>query len=220
MRPSSRRWASHQYSLRGAPVDCAAGRRRQPGLAAQRPAPEVLQLRSVCPIAQCKRVAICYNEFHPCHASLASLIMSTFLSIRFRRLCRLASLVAASSALAFTFVPSQSFAQTSQERPPNLQKLDESSTGEITIKKPESNSKTVEKREQGVVTDVQVQSGKSNYHLKQSADAGNAAPGDAQSNSVHPAQWQIKEFDWGHKARDAKSGDATQDAAPPPPPAK
>ena len=143
--------------------------------------------------------------------------MSTSLTVRFRRLFWLCSLAAAGSTIALA--PLQSVAQANKALPPNLQKIDEGNPGDITIKKPESNKKTVEKREQGVVTDIQVQSGKSNYHLKQSAGAGNAAPGDAQSNSVHPAQWQIKEFDWGRKGRDAKSGDAVQEpAAPPPPP--
>ena len=103
--------------------------------------------------------------------------------------------------------------------PPNLEKLEEGSAPDITIRKPETNTRTVEKREQGVVTDVQVQSGKSNYHVKQGAGAGNAAPGDAQSNTIRAPQWQIKEFDWGRKKKAVQTDEqsAPVDAPPPPP---
>ena len=134
--------------------------------------------------------------------------------MRYSQIWLLVSLCSAVAGL-----PTLAAAQSNKEAPPNLQKLEEGTAADVTIRKPGSNKKTVEKREQGVVTDVQVQSGKSNYHLKQSAGAGNAAPGDAQSNSVHPAQWQIKEFDWGRKGKDAKPVDGLQEPAAPPPPA-
>ncbi len=140
-------------------------------------------------------------------------IMRTSRNIRFWLLCWISS---AGSAL--TILPTSASAQGTKDVPPNLQKLDEGNPGDIIIKKPESNNKTVQKREQGVVTDVQVQTGRSNYHLKQSAGAGNAAPGDAQSNSVHPAQWQIKQFDWGSKGLHPKPAEGLQEPAAPPPP--
>ena len=144
--------------------------------------------------------------------SPASLIMRTSRNFRYWLLYSLCS-----AAGALSVLPTLAEAQGNKDVPPNLQKLDEGNPGDITIKKPESNLKTFEKHEQGVVTDVQVQAGKSNYHLKQSAGAGNAAPGDAQGNSVHPAQWQIKEFDWGRKGRDAKPPEGLQEPAAPPP---
>ena len=102
-----------------------------------------------------------------------------------------------------------------------MQRLEEGEAPAVTIRKSDSGKKVTEKREQGVVTEVQVQSGKSSYKLKQSAGAGNAAPGDAQSNSVRAAQFTIKEFDLGRKpVEEAKEDTSLQPAPPPPAPQK
>ena len=98
-----------------------------------------------------------------------------------------------------------------------MQRLEEGETPAITIRKSDSGKKVTEKREQGVVTEVQVKSGKSNYKLKQSAGAGNAAAGDAQSNSVRAAQFTIKEFDLGRKPAEEVKEDTSLQPAPPPP---
>ena len=90
-------------------------------------------------------------------------------------------------------------AQAVAPAPPVLQKLEEGSASDITVRQPENKTRTVEKRQQGVVTDVEVHTGKSTYHLRQDAGAGNAAAGDAQSSHLHPAQFQVHEFDLGRK---------------------
>ena len=108
-------------------------------------------------------------------------------------------------------------AQASNVAPPTMQKLEEGETPAVTIRTPKTRKKITEKREQGVVTEVQVQSGKSSYRLKQSAGAGNAAAGDAQSNTVRAAQFTIKEFDLGRKPAAEKKEDTSLQPAPPPP---
>ncbi len=113
----------------------------------------------------------------------------------------------------------QAQSETISQAPPNLERLEEGSAPAITIR-PQQGSTTTDKREQGVVTEVQVQSGGSNYRVKQSAGPGNAAPGDAQSNAVRAPQWLVKEFDWGGK-KEPKTVEALpmQEAPPPPLPA-
>ena len=108
-------------------------------------------------------------------------------------------------------------AQAPKAAPPTMQKLEEGEAPAVTIRTPNSRKKITEKREQGVVTEVQVQTGKSNYRLKQSAGAGNAAAGDAQSNTVRAAQFTIKEFDLGRKPTAEKKDDGSLQPAPPPP---
>jgi hypothetical protein len=120
----------------------------------------------------------------------------------------------------FLTTPAITQAQTSKAAPPTMQRLEEGETPAITIRKSDSGKKVTEKREQGVVTEVQVQSGKSNYKLKQSAGAGNAAAGDAQSNTVRAAQFTIKEFDLGRKPAEEVKEDTSLQPAPPPPATK
>ena len=121
--------------------------------------------------------------------------------------------------VAASATPVLAQAQTTSQAPPNLERLEEGSAPDITIR-PQQGGKTTDKREQGVVTEVEVQSGGSNYRVKQSAGPGNAAPGDAQSNAVRAPQWLVKEFDWGRK-KEPKPGEPApmQDAPPPPLPA-
>ncbi|EGF33834.1 hypothetical protein IMCC9480_1593 [Oxalobacteraceae bacterium IMCC9480] len=122
-------------------------------------------------------------------------------------------------AASVTPLLAQAQSATVNQAPPNLERLEEGSAPDITIS-PQQRSTTTDKREQGVVTEVQVQSGGSNYRVKQSAGPGNAAPGDAQSNAVRAPQWLVKEFDWGGK-KEPKPGEPApmQDAPPPPLPA-
>lgn len=114
-------------------------------------------------------------------------------------------------------MPAITLAQTGNPVPPTMQRLEEGTDPAITIRKSDSGKKVTEKREQGVVTEVQVHSGKSSYTLKQSAGAGNAAAGDAQSNSIRAAQFTIKEFDLGRKPVEEIKEDTSLQPAPPPP---
>lgn len=78
--------------------------------------------------------------------------------------------------------------------PPKLEKLEEGEAPAITIRKPEGERKITEKRSQGKVKEVKVQSGKSTYYLKPNEPVGSALPGDAESSSMRAPQWQVLEF--------------------------
>lgn len=106
--------------------------------------------------------------------------------------------------------------------PPQLEKLEEGEAPSITIRKPEQGSKITEKRAPGgKVTEVKVNSGKSTYYLKPNTPAGSAVPGDGQSSGNRAAQWEIKEFDIGHKEpKEAQAQPAAAAPAPPASPAK
>ncbi|MDY7573715.1 hypothetical protein [Actimicrobium sp. CCI2.3] len=118
--------------------------------------------------------------------------------------------------VAASAAPLLAQAQTSNQAPPQLERLEEGSGPDITIK-PRERSTTTQTREQGVVTEVQVQSGGSNYRVKQGAGPGNAMPGDAQSNAVRAPQWLVKEFDWGSKKEPKSVEPLPMQEAPPPP---
>lgn len=117
--------------------------------------------------------------------------------------------------LAALAMPLPAAAQQPAEPPPKLEKLEEGETPAITIRKPDSERKITEKRQQGKVTEIKVQSGKSTYYLKPNAPAGSALPGDAQSNSIRAPQWQVQEFDLARK-NGTVAAEAAQTPAPPP----
>lgn len=116
----------------------------------------------------------------------------------------------------------QAAQQTSQQPaktvapPPELQKLEEGEAPAVTIRKPgEGPNDITQKSEQGRVTEVKVKSGSSTYYVKPQSTAGTLQPGDG---PVRGAQWQVKEFDMGHRQR--KEGEAAlpdSDAGLPPP---
>lgn len=85
--------------------------------------------------------------------------------------------------------------------PPELETLEEGPPPSVTIKKQgddSSNGNSVtERRDHGQTTEIKVHSGPSTYYLKPTQEVGTALPGDAQSGPPTPAQWVIKEFDWG-----------------------
>lgn len=88
--------------------------------------------------------------------------------------------------------------------PPKLEKLDEGESPAITIRKQGGEKKITEKREQGKVKEVKVQSGKSTYYLKPNDQAGSALPGDAESNATRAPQWQVLEFGNPQNAKEAE----------------
>ena len=105
------------------------------------------------------------------------------------------------------------------QQPPKMEKLEEGEAPAITIRKPDTEKKITEKREKGKVTEVKVQTGKSTYYLKPNEAAGNAVPGDAQSNQNRGAQWSVREFDLGRKKKGAKlPADVPAESIPPAPP--
>lgn len=99
-------------------------------------------------------------------------------------------------ALAIT-VQAQS---TPASTPPKMEKIEEIPDSGITISKPETaKNKTVEKRVNGKVTEVQVKSGKSSYTVKANPEVGNVPKGTVQGEANRAAQWTILEFGGGKK---------------------
>lgn len=89
--------------------------------------------------------------------------------------------------------------------PSNLEKIEDSAEPAISIKKPESGkSKMTEKRVNGKVTEVEVQSGKSHYVVKANPEVGNAPKGTAQGDSNRAAQWTLLEFGGKKESKDVE----------------
>ncbi len=66
----------------------------------------------------------------------------------------------------------------------------------MTIKPPASKSTVTEQRAPGGRrTEVKVRSGNSTYRVQPSTQPGNAQPGDGQSITAKPAQWEVLQFD-------------------------
>lgn len=98
-------------------------------------------------------------------------------------------------SLSTCFLASLTVTASAQEKaappPPKLEKLEEGPETDIKLIKPESNKlKTVERREGGKVTEVQVKSGKSQYTVKTNA----AAKGTPEGDANRAAQWKVMEF--------------------------
>ncbi|WP_158597940.1 DUF2782 domain-containing protein [Noviherbaspirillum saxi] len=105
--------------------------------------------------------------------------------------------------------------------PPALQPLDEGEEPAVTIRQPDRQGKTTEKRAPGgKVTEIKVTSGGSTYYLKPNDSSGSALPGDGQASSMRAAQWEVLEFDFS-RPQEAKEVEAAQsgqaDLAPVPP---
>ena len=101
--------------------------------------------------------------------------------------------------------------------PPKLERIEEGSDTPLTVTPPKASARKVtEKRENGRVTEVEVQSGPSHYTMKPNVPAGNAVAGDGQSSAVRAPQWTVMEFDLTGKKK--KTDKEAVDAAPAPPP--
>jgi hypothetical protein len=132
------------------------------------------------------------------------------------RTSKLLTIVAVAACVLPPFAMAQEPAKPSQ--PPKLEKLEEGEQPAITIPgKSDSERKITQKKEKGKVTEVKVKSGKSTYYLKPNDPAGSAVRGDAQSNEIRGAQWEVKQFDLGRKKQAAAKEDS--DKAPVLPPA-
>ncbi len=103
--------------------------------------------------------------------------------------------------------------------PPKLEKLEEGEPPAVTIRQRERRAKITQKRAPGgKVTEVKVSTGGSNYVVKSNDQAGSALPGDAQSSTMRPAQWEVLEFDLGKKSREAREAEEAQAGTVPAPP--
>ncbi|MCC2971405.1 hypothetical protein [Massilia sp. IC2-476] len=104
------------------------------------------------------------------------------------------------------------------QAPPQLERIEPGSDVPTTTIPPRERTRITEKRgNDGSVTEVEVQSGKSRYIMKPNVAPGNAQPGDAQSNSIRAPQWQVMEFDFGNPKKQAADPATT---SPSPAPAK
>ncbi|NNG24565.1 hypothetical protein [Telluria aromaticivorans] len=121
--------------------------------------------------------------------------------------------------------------QRPSQAPPQLERIEPGSDTPTTTIPPRERTRITEKRgNDGMVKEVEVQSGKSRYIMKPNVAAGNAQPGDAQSSAIRAPQWQVMEFDLGNPKKQAaadqsatapapaKAGVPARADAPPPPP--
>ncbi|WP_409269718.1 hypothetical protein [Massilia sp. BHUDP2] len=122
--------------------------------------------------------------------------------------------------------------QRPAQTPPQLERIEPGSDTPATTIPPKERTRITEKRgNDGSVTEVEVQSGKSRYIMKPNVAPGNAQPGDAQSSAIRAPQWQVMEFDFGNPKKQqtdqantapspapAKAGVPARADVPPPPP--
>jgi len=135
-----------------------------------------------------------------------------------RTTTRFASLSLALLACAGTAVAQQAAGQAAgQTQPPVTERIEPGSDVPATTIEPRRGTQIREKRgNDGNVTEIEVQSGGSNYILRPNTPAGNAQAGDAQSSAFRAPQWKVMEFDLNakKKAAGAQDAEAAADAAP------
>jgi hypothetical protein len=86
--------------------------------------------------------------------------------------------------------------------PPKLEKLEEAQDSDVKLIKQESNKlKTVERKENGKVSEVQVRSGKSTYTVKPN----NASKGTPEGDANRAAQWKVMEFGGKKQSKEVES---------------
>jgi hypothetical protein len=78
--------------------------------------------------------------------------------------------------------------------PPQMEILEEGQAPAVTIRQPDTSKKITEKKSQGKVTEVKVQTGRTTYYAHPNDAAGSAMHGDAQSDVNRPVQFKIGEF--------------------------
>jgi hypothetical protein len=96
---------------------------------------------------------------------------------------------------------------------PVTERIEPGSDEPATKIEPSRGTQIHEKRNNGQVTEVEVQAGKSHYILRPNRPAGNAVPGDAQSSAFRAPQWQVMEFDLNGKKKAADAAAAATEAA-------
>jgi hypothetical protein len=79
-------------------------------------------------------------------------------------------------------------------QPQNLEKIEEVPDSGITIAKPDAKKSATEKRVDGKVNEVKVNTGKTSYTVKANPETGNAVPGTAAGDANRAAQFTIFEF--------------------------
>jgi hypothetical protein len=100
--------------------------------------------------------------------------------------------------------------------PPQTMTLDEGQAPAVTINPPDTQKKITEKKSQGRVTEVKVQTGRTTYYAHP-IDAPGAMSGDAQSPISQPVQFEIGRFGPPHDKPQASEPIDTLAPAPAPP---
>jgi len=151
-------------------------------------------------------------------------MLRTSSRLKLLSLCFAAPAFAAYAGLAAAQTQQQAQQQAQQpsqrpsQAPPQLERIEPGSDVPATTIPPRERTRITEKRgNDGMVAEVEVQSGKSRYIMKPNVGPGNAQPGDAQSSAIRAPQWQVMEFDIGNPKKQAPDP-AT--AAPSPAPAR
>lgn len=111
------------------------------------------------------------------------------------------------------------------EKPPRLERIEPGSDVPATTIPPKGGTQIKERKEGGVVTEVDVQAGPSHYTMRPASPAGTAQPGTVEAGTgIRAPQWTILEFDLNKKRKQASEQQATAPAeepapaeAPPPP---
>jgi hypothetical protein len=133
-----------------------------------------------------------------------------------RTTTRFASLSLALLACAGTAVAQQQASGQAAGQPPVTERIEPGSDVPATTIEPRRGTQIKERRgNDGNVTEIEVQSGRSNYILRPNTPAGNAQAGDAQSSAFRAPQWKIMEFDIGPKKQTptAEEADAAAEGA-------
>lgn len=134
------------------------------------------------------------------------------------RILKIWHIVVTCVALHATSSASAQQAQPADAQPPQLEQLEEGDAPAITIQRPDQRGSVVEKRARGgIVTEVEVTSGKSTYYLTPSPQSGSTTYGDSQGNIMRAPQWRIGEFDLRRKDEASDKAARDREAGPPPP---
>jgi hypothetical protein len=105
-----------------------------------------------------------------------------------------------------------------QQQPQKLEQIEEVDNPVTVSSKPSPQTKIVEKREGGRVTEAKVTSGGSTYTVKPNTPVGSALPGDAAGMANRGPQWTVFEFDVLSKKKKRSAEEAEKEDGPPPPP--
>lgn len=124
----------------------------------------------------------------------------------------IALLACAVTAGAQTGAPAQQPARP-QTQPPVTEPIEAGSDEPATRIEPRRGTQIREHRNNGQVTEIEVQSGRSHYIMRPNQAAGNAQAGDAQSSAFRAPQWQVMEFDLNAKKKAAADAEAAAAAA-------
>ncbi len=125
---------------------------------------------------------------------------------------------APTSWLALPLVLLAAGAAAQSAPPQQLERIEEVDNPVTVTAKPGTETKIVEKREGGRVTEAKVKSGKSTYTVKPNTPAGSALPGDAAGSANRGPQWTVLEFDLLAKKKKRSAEEAEKEDGPPPPP--